>query len=279
MEPNPGASGTVLRGSGTVNIRVLGCHGSEQIVGEESGSVQCRTCGFLINDALLLDAGTIGTALTLSEQKRIRHILLSHLHFDHIQGLPTLADNLVDDAAEPVEIVSIAHVLAGLHTHIFNDVVYPNFFTLPTPQRPIFVCRTVETGTLCRLSGLEVTAVPVNHLVPSVGFLIRDGPSSIVYSGDTGVTDEIWAAAIREPTLKAVFIETAFPDEMADLAAASRHLTPALFATAFRKIGRPDLPVFAYHLKPRHRAAIRSQLIGLGIAHLAFLEEGQELII
>lgn len=262
-----------------MRIRVLGCHGSDQLRDEPSGPRQCRTCGFLINDTLMLDAGTIGAALRLVDQKRIRHILLSHLHFDHIQGLPTLADNLVDDAVEPVVLASIAQVVEGLRTHIFNDKVYPDFLKLPTPKQPVFTCRTLEAGQENEIAGLRVTPIPVNHLVPTVGFLIREGTSTLLYSGDTYTTDDIWKAAANEPGLKAAFIETSFPDEMGELASVSKHLTPALFVREFQKIGRPDLPVYVYHLKPRFREEIMRQLARHKIRNLTVLEEGQEVVV
>ena len=74
-------------------------------------------------------------------------------------------------------------------------------------------------------------------------------------------------------------LEASFPDELADLALASKHLTPALFARQFQKIDRPDLPVYAYHLKPRFREQIVKQLTGLGIENLTILEEGQEITV
>ncbi|MBD0305509.1 MAG: 3',5'-cyclic-nucleotide phosphodiesterase [Nitrospiraceae bacterium] len=262
-----------------MKIRVLGCHGSDQALGQDVGSRPCRTCGFLLNDTVMVDAGTIGSALTLQEQKRIKHVLLSHLHFDHIQGLPTFADNLIDDVDEPVVISATRDVLDGLQTHIFNDTVYPNFLQLPQPHRPVFTCRTLEAGKPSEVAGLHVTAIQVNHLVPTVGFLIREGSVSILYSGDTFETDEIWALAGRESALKAALIETSFPDEMADVAAVSRHLTPSMLAKEFRKIGRPDLPVYVYHLKPRLHAVIERQLRNLEIENLVILEEGQEIVI
>jgi ribonuclease BN (tRNA processing enzyme) len=262
-----------------VKIRVLGCHGSEQLRTETSGPRHCRTCGFLVNDTIMLDAGTIGAALGLAEQKRIRHILLSHLHFDHIQGLPTLADNLVDDAVESVVLASIGTVVEGLRTHIFNDLVYPNFLKLPTPKQPVFTCRTLEAGQENEIAGLRVTPIAVNHLVPTVGFMIREGASSFLYSGDTHLTDEIWKVAANEPNLKAAFIETSFPDEMGELAAVSKHLTPSLFAKEFQKIGKPDLPVYVYHLKPRFRDEITRQLERHKIRNLTVLEEGQEVVV
>jgi len=262
-----------------MKIRVLGCHGSDQLLDGAHGSRQCRTCGFLVNETVLLDAGTVGTALRLDEQKRIRHVLLSHLHHDHIQGLPTLADNLADDIDDPVALTSIPQVLKGLQTHVFNDTIYPDFLKLPDPQHPVFVCRALEVGRESEVDGLRVTAIPVNHLVPTVGFLIRDKDSSFLYSGDTYETEEIWKVAAREPTLKAAFIETSFPDDMAELARVSKHLTPSIFAREFHKIGRPDLPVYVYHLKPRVRERIKRELARLGIAKLTVLEEGQEITI
>ncbi|WP_447972851.1 MBL fold metallo-hydrolase [Nitrospira sp. Kam-Ns4a] len=262
-----------------MKIRVLGCHGSDQLRDGAGGLHQCQTCGFLVNGTVMVDAGTIGSALRLEEQKRIRDILITHLHFDHIRGLPTFADNLVDDAVQPVALRSIPAVLDGLRAHVFNGDVYPDFLALPSAERPVFVTRELEAGKEYVVDGLVVTAIPVNHLVPAVGFLIREGGSSLLYSGDTYETEEIWQVAAREPTLKAAFIETSFPDDMAELARASKHLTPSLFVREFRKIGRPTLPVYVYHLKPRHQDKIQRELSRLGIANLTVLEEGQEIII
>lgn len=260
-------------------IRVLGCHGSDQLLDKAQGQHQCRTCGFLVNGTVMVDAGTIGAALRLEEQRRIRHILLSHLHFDHVQGLPTLADNLVDDSADSVELVGTVQVIGGLRRYLFNDKVYPNFMALPHPKRPIFKTRTFKPGRASEVGGLQVTPIRVNHLVPTMGFLVREGASSFLYSGDTHETEQIWKIASREPTLKAVFIETSFPDELAELARVSKHLTPTLLGKAFQKIKRPDLPVYVYHVKPRFRDDIARQLARFRIANLTVLKEGQEIVI
>jgi ribonuclease BN (tRNA processing enzyme) len=223
---------------------------------------------------VLVDAGTVGSALFLPEQQRIRQILLSHLHFDHVKGLPTLGDNLVGITAPPVLLRSIPEVLDGLRRYVFNEELYPDFFKLPTPDHPVFSTRPLAIGRPNDVGGLAVTPVPVNHLVPTIGFLIRDGNSSVLYSGDTYQTEELWKAAANEQTLKAAFIETSFPDDLSDLARASKHLTPALLAEEFRKIGRPDLPLYIYHMKPRFRRKIQQQLMDLKIANLHILEEG-----
>jgi len=249
------------------------------MVTREATSISCRPCTFLVNDTVLVDAGTIGSKLTLVEQLNIRHILLSHLHFDHVKDLPTLADNLAGASKTPVVIASIAHVLEGLQTHVFNWAVYPDFFELPSAERPVLSRHMLRSGNRSVLSGLSVTPIAVNHAVPTVGFIISDGESAFLYSGDTYETEEIWRVAATVPELKAAFIETSYPDEQADLARQSKHLTPSLLAGELRKIGRPDLQVYVYHMKPRFRDQIRKQVEAAGMARVTLLEEDQKLTV
>ncbi len=262
-----------------MNVRVLGCHGSGQMVHGANGPIQCGTCGFLVNDQLLVDAGTIGSRLYLDEQRRIRVVLLTHLHFDHIRELPTLADNLVGGVDAPVVIAAIPEVLDGLRTHIFNGTVYPDFFRLPDPVRPVFVSHELRAGREDLFCGLGVTPIRVNHVVPTVGFLLREGTQTVLFSGDTYQTDRLWHVAKDATGLRAAFIESSFPNEMDELARLTKHLTPALLAEEFAKLAQPELPVYAYHLKPRFREQIRQELGQLGIRHLTALEEGQTLVL
>jgi ribonuclease BN (tRNA processing enzyme) len=261
-----------------VKIRVLGCHGSDQLVAGPNGPLQCGTCGFLLNDSVLLDAGTVGSRLYLHEQRRIRAVLLTHLHFDHIRDLPTLADNLTGEIDDPLMVAGIPEVLKGLESHIFNGEVYPDFFRIPDDRNPVLRAQPLHAGHETMVEGLDVTPIPVNHLVPTAGYLINDHGRAILFSGDTYETDAIWDAAARLPSLAAVFVETSFPDGMLDLARTSKHLTPALMAKELHKLNRPEVPVYVYHMKPRFEGRIRAELRDLDIPHLSILEEGQELL-
>ena len=147
---------------------MLGCHGADCLAGTMDRPVRRESCGFLINDSVLLDAGTIGSRLTLAEQRRIRLVLLNHLHFDHIKGLPTLADNLAKEFEEPVVMAASESVIQGLVDHVFNNKVYPKFFKLPDPKHPILQAQVLQPGKMVALEHLEVTPIPVNHTVPTV---------------------------------------------------------------------------------------------------------------
>ena len=221
-----------------MQIRVLGCHGADCLVDGTERLVRQESCGFLIDNSVLLDGGTIGTRLTLAEQCRIRFVLLSHLHFDHIKGLPLLADNLAEWFVEPVTVAATEPVIQGLIDHVFNDKVYPNFFQLPSREHPILQAR-------------------------------------VLHSGDTYQTEDIWSLGQTTPELKAAFIEASFPDELGKLAQKSKHLTPSLFLKEFQKLRRPSLPVYAYHMKPPYQVQIKEEISRLGIERVGFLEEGQ----
>lgn len=263
-------------------IRVLGCHGSELTVEDgKGGTHECRTCGFLVNEICMVDAGSVSAGLLEAEQGKIRHVLLSHAHFDHIKGLPLLADNLAGRVQngrvqnEPVKIRALSEVLDGLRRHIFNNVVFPDFTRLPTVDSAPLAYHAFDEEKTFTFDNLEVTAVRVNHIVPAAGFIVRQGNSALLYSGDTSETRRIWEVAAKEPRLKAAFIETSFPNDLRDLAKVSGHLTPEMLAREFVKLGRPDLPVYIYHLKPSYRHLIAAELKQLNLPNLRVLEEDQ----
>jgi ribonuclease BN (tRNA processing enzyme) len=260
-----------------VKIRILGCHGSDQLVAEHGRMSQCQPCAFLINDTVLLDAGTVGSRLTLSEQRQITHVLLSHLHFDHIQGLPTLADNLAGGSGEPLVVAGLPEVLDGLQTHIFNAMVYPDFFRLPNRAHPVFTPRPLKSEQEWGVSGLRIVPIRVNHVIPTVGYLISDERTTILYSADTYQTEDLWRLAAAMPNLSAAFIEVSYPNSEAALAQTAKHLTPELMRGEFKKLRRPDLPVYAYHLKPRFRGLITNELQQLRIPQITVLDEKMEL--
>jgi ribonuclease BN (tRNA processing enzyme) len=251
-----------------MQIRVLGCHGAK--------FSKLRTCGFLINGSVLLDAGTICSSLTFSEQSRIRYVLLSHIHADHIKDLTFLSENLIaEKKRRPVVIISLAKVLAGLQRNLFNNQIWPDFTKLPNDRNPVFRLKTIREGQTIKIDGLEITAFRVNHIIPCAGFLIRNKHSSFVYSGDTHETDRLWKAAAEEPHLKAALIETSFPNALERLATISKHLTPRLLLKEFLKIKKPALPLYIYHMKPRYMEMIRRELKQLKIENLTVLKDGQ----
>ncbi len=249
-----------------MEVRVLGCHGAELL--------QKRSCSFLINQTVLLDAGSISTVLSLPEQQGLRAILLSHVHSDHIKGLPSLLENLVGEKDQhPITIFGIEEVITSLNAHLFNDEIWPDHLKISGPQGPLFQMRTILPNTPFSVEGLEITPILSNHTVPCTGFMIRETDRAFLYSGDTCETEQLWKSAAAEPKLKAAFIEVSFPNAMKEIARQSKHLTPDLLVQEFKKIGKPNLPLYAYHMKPRYLDTLRTELNETGIRHLTILED------
>src|SRR5205085_8090338 len=80
----------------SMRIKVLGCSG-----GVGPG---LRTTSLLIDDEILIDAGTGVGELSLAQMRRIGNIFLTHSHLDHVCGLAFMADNLFDLIDRPVQV-------------------------------------------------------------------------------------------------------------------------------------------------------------------------------
>jgi ribonuclease BN (tRNA processing enzyme) len=227
-----------------MKLRVLGAFGSEGI-GQ-------RPSAFLVNDQLLVDAGTVAGALTVREQLRVKDALVSHPHLDHVAGLAYLTDTLGCRPDDPgsITVASTEPIVRALRTGVFNDVVWPDFARIPDPARPIVRYRTLFTGAEQRVGELTVIPVEVDHSVPTVGFIVHDGARGLVYSADTGPTEALWAAARAVGGIRAVVLECAFPDRRGELAAVSGHLTPSLVRRELDKLPA-GVPVLIFHVKPQ----------------------------
>src|ERR1044071_4339244 len=120
-----------------MKVKVLGAFGSE-------GQGQ-RPSAFLVDDTVLVDAGTVAGALTVPEQIAVDHAVISHSHLDHVVGLAFLTDTLAMVAPDrPITACSIAPVIDALSVHAFNDKLWPNFRAIPSAQEPVLKLRVLE---------------------------------------------------------------------------------------------------------------------------------------
>ncbi len=219
---------------------------------------------FLVDGVVAVDAGAITRALTIAEQRAIRHVLITHSHVDHTATLPFLLENTFGANSEAVSIYSTKRILGVVRRHLFNNDTWPDFSRIPNQLYPTvrFVDVVAETPfVIAGLPGgdLEVTAIPVNHIVPTVGLLLRQGGTSVLFTSDTGPTERVWELANRAPDLAAVITECSFPNRLQELADVSRHLSPQTLATELAKLDRP-VRALIYHFKPPYVDELRSEL-------------------
>jgi cAMP phosphodiesterase len=257
------------RRNGKMEIRVLGCHGS-QLPGY-------GTTSFLLNRKILLDGGTITSVLTAAEQQNIEYIFVTHAHLDHVRDIMFLADNLGYMPRErPLVILSTPHVIATLRRYLFNGVIWPDFSAISNAENPIIKFESLSPGATVAAAGLDITAVKVSHTVETVGYVIETDEGSVIFTGDTGPTDEIWRIAeTKKKKLRAIFMETSLPTDMQSLADKTGHLTPASLEQELRKLGDIEVPIYLYHTKAYLHEVIKAELALLMESNLHILEDGQ----
>jgi len=232
------------------------------------------TC-FLIDDCVAVDAGSIAIALTNEQRSKVKDIIITHPHMDHVASLPIFIDDLYPSLQEPMRVHATPEVIQLLERDIFNWNLYPRFSDLKNDYGPVMEYVPIPIGKPFTVAHLNVVAVPVNHIVPTVGLVVSDGQKSVAFSSDTAETDEFWKILNEMKDLDALLIEASFPNRMAKLAEVSRHFTPASLGQELKKLTHNGMDIMTVHLKPTYREEIIEQLRALNIPKLSVMEPGK----
>lgn len=230
---------------------------------------------YLLNDTLAIDAGGIGFLTPVAAQQRIQHVLLSHGHADHVASLPIFLDNVYKPVAECPSIYASAATLQSLRRDVFNEHIWPDLIRLSGKETPFLKMIEMVEGKTIEFGELRVTPVALNHVTPTLGFVIEDPQSAVALVSDTAPTDEIWRVLNQTANLRAVFLEASFPNSMQWLADAAMHLTPATFASEARKLNHPTRLV-AIHLKPAFHEQIASEIADLNLPDVEIVDIDRE---
>lgn len=235
---------------------------------------QRLTC-FLIDDCVAVDAGSIAIALTNEQRSKVKDIIVTHPHMDHVASLPIFIDDLYPSLQQPMRVYATPEVIELLERDVFNWNVYPRFSDLKNDYGPVMEYVPIPIGEPFNVAHLSVVAVPVNHIVPTVGLVVSDGSKSVAFSSDTAETEEFWKILNEMKDLDALLIEASFPDRMAKLAHVSRHFTPASLGHELKKLTHNGMDIMAVHLKATYRDEIAAELNALNIPKLSVMEPGR----
>ena len=260
-----------------MRVRVLGCSGAI--------AKGCRTTSFLVDRDVLVDAGTGVGDLTLDEMAGIEHVLLTHSHLDHIAALPLMIDAIASQLARPICVHALPGTIAAIKAHVFNDVIWPDFSRIPTPEKPFIKLREIQLGQVLDIGGKRIEVLPAVHTVPAVGYAISAGGGSWVFTGDTERNPAFWQR-VNAMDVAALVIETAFSNREMDLARRSLHLSPLALAEELDCIDKSkSFPIFITHTKPAETDLIMTEIqrfdqtqpFGQDVSHdIRYLRAGQE---
>lgn len=233
-------------------VSILGCSG-----GIGPGN---RTTSILIDDDILLDAGSGVGDLQLQQMCKIKHIFISHSHLDHIAFLPFLVDSIFSQIKEPIQVYGLPETIEALKNHIFNWVIWPDFSELPSKEEPVIAFNVIHPNETFIINQRTIQAVAVDHVVPGVGYIVTSASGhTFAFSGDTATNDSLWAALNQLTTLDTLMIEAGYPNSFETLGKLAKHYTPNTLAKDLSKLKhKPHLLIS--HLKPSMEIIISEQL-------------------
>ena len=211
-----------------MRIRVLGSSGG---IGKGH-----KTTSFLLDDDVLLDAGTGVGELTLDEMRKIRYVFLTHSHLDHISHLSFLLDTLFNYIDQPIQVFAQQETLNTIKEHVFNWSVWPDFSVLPDKENPVVVFDAMEAGEEKVLENRTIRMMAANHTVPAVALSVMGNGKGFAFSGDTTTNDTIWSGLNEMESLDLLFVESAFTNEHIELSKIAKHYCPSLLAEDLKKL-------------------------------------------
>lgn len=171
-----------------MRARIWGCRGSVAVPGPDTmrygGNTSCVEVRSDDGTVLVLDAGTGIRALgaRLAEEGHAEvHVLLSHLHLDHLQGLGFFRPLFDPDVH--VHLWGPASPVRPLTDRIAR-YLSPPLFPVRLSEIPATLTFHDAPTAPVRIGGIEVVAAPVTHQGPTVGYRLEEGGRSLAYLSD-----------------------------------------------------------------------------------------------
>ncbi len=176
-----------------MEVTFYGTRGSCPCAGDAYAHFGGNTSCVLIDDGgdepLILDAGTglrsLGADLApglAAEGRSLRaNLLLTHLHYDHLLGLPFFSP--LHDASSLLEIYGPSQGERTL-AEVIKGAVGPPFFPVQMDDFYGEVRLLAVGDEPWKLGQAVVSAAPVEHSGPTLGFRVEIGSSSVVYIPD-----------------------------------------------------------------------------------------------
>ena len=234
-----------------IRLQLAGCSGG-------IGGTERQTTCYLLDETVLIDAGTGLGSLSLDAMARIDHVVLTHAHLDHIACLPLMVDSVAAARTEALQVWALPEVIDILRTHIFNNQIWPDFTVIPDAAHPFVKLNPLPADGLT-LAGLHFTTLAAQHGIPACGYLVTKGPTALAFSGDTGDCAAFWEAVHAEPAITAVIAECSYPSTMAEMADLSMHMHAGTLARRLRALPLSCAAV-VIHRKPGLEEAIAEEL-------------------
>ncbi|MCX7857241.1 MAG: 3',5'-cyclic-nucleotide phosphodiesterase [Deltaproteobacteria bacterium] len=254
-----------------MKVDILGCYGN--VVGPY------RATSFLINDSILLDAGTVTEVLTDERIRNIKAAFITHPHIDHVKGLFSLIDEMVALREDGIEIFAAKQVKDIITENLFNNLIWPDFTSIPSAERALIKPNEIELEEEVEVVGINFKPILMNHSVYTTGFVVKESEKGFMFTSDTGETERFWEIARKEDGIEFIIADVSFPESQKNIAQISGHMTLSTLLHSIDRYGLRDIPVYIYHMKPFFIEEIRKEVANSKRKNLFFLDQGTSLFI
>lgn len=234
-----------------MELRILGCSG-----GIASGQA---TTAFLVDDRLLVDAGTGLGNLSTDEMVKIESILITHSHLDHISHLPFLLNTLIGIGHPTIQVYALQETLDALQDHIFNDIIWPDFTQLPSKTSPSVKLNPIEIEQTLTIGDKQIVVLPAFHSVPAVGYWIGNEQAAFAFSGDCSRNNLFWEALNNLPPVDMLIVDNQYLDEEKAISALAKHYYPESLAEDLQKLTYQP-PIYLTHLPTVNTAMVVTEI-------------------
>ena len=229
----------------------------------------------MVNCFTTVHLETLTSNLSLKAQQKLKAVLLTHRHYDHVKDIPTIGMNFYL-LGKSLDIYTLRTVYEDLSAYLLDGTLYPDFTARP-PEKPALKFKILEPGREASVESYKVLPVTVNHAVPAIGFQITSsGGKKLFYTSDTGPgLAECW----RQVSPDLLIIEVTTIQKYQEFAVQAGHLTPSLLKAeleGFRAL-KGYLPrIVTVHANPLDEKALETELAGVAGALKANIQLGRE---
>jgi phosphoribosyl 1,2-cyclic phosphodiesterase len=238
-----------------MKIEILGCDGGY--------AKSFDTTSALIDNDLLLDAGTGVGKLSHRQMNRIKNVLLTHCHLDHVASICFLVDHSLESLHEATKIHCLPHTARMIRENLINGKLWPEIEEVRINGVNLFEIHEIKPYMKFEINGKWFTPLSVDHVVPTVSYALHGPKGTFVYVSDMiGAPDRTWNWINRQTDIKYVVMECSFPSGLEEIARLSKHMTPELLWQNLQRLNPkgPSPKVYASHIKPFYNNVILKEL-------------------
>lgn len=233
-----------------MRLEILGCSGGVSLDGD--------TTSFLVDDGLLIDAGTGVSRLNLERCLQIKTVVLTHSHLDHLCHLPFLLNNILGKIAEPLHVYGLEETITALKQNVFNDVIWPDFTKIPTLENPSIVFHAFVEGDVLAVEGKIITVLPAEHTVPAVGFHVAEKDNEkacFAFSGDSAKNQGFWMALNLLTPAEMVIVDNQYLESEKEISRKAKHYYAMSLKEDFSLLNY-STKLYLTHLPPNAREEV-----------------------